>query len=93
VNDAAPRDIRDRAGHFLVRLPARLVPVEEQDGDVPGYGRALPALVADLRRRAVAHKAKGLEWPQQAKRLTRACRRLRFSGTTDTGEEGRDANS
>src|SRR3954470_21475642 len=65
--------MRDRAGHFLVRLPARLVPVE-QDGDVPGYGRALPVLVADLRRRAVAHpgmaervlatahKAKGLEW-------------------------------
>ena len=73
MNDAAPRDIRDRAGRFLVRLPARLVPVE-QDGEVPGYGRALPALVADLRRRAVAHpgmaervlatahKAKGLEW-------------------------------
>src|SRR4051794_16935054 len=43
---------------------------------MPGYGRALPALVADLRRRAVAHpgmaervlatahKAKGLEWPR-----------------------------
>src|SRR4051794_34054283 len=29
---------------------------------VPGYGRALPAPVADLRRRATAHKAKGLEW-------------------------------
>ena len=40
------------------------------------YGRALPGLVADLRRRAVphsaaadrvlatAHKAKGLEWPR-----------------------------
>jgi superfamily I DNA/RNA helicase len=59
VNDAAPRDIRDHAGHFLVRLPARLVPVEEQDGDVPAT-----ALVADLRRRATAHKAKGLEWPR-----------------------------
>jgi superfamily I DNA/RNA helicase len=43
---------------------------------VAQYGRALPALVADLRRRAVAHpgmaervlatahKAKGLEWPR-----------------------------
>jgi len=40
-------------------LPARLVPVEEQDGGVPAT-----ALVADLRRRATAHKAKGLEWPR-----------------------------
>src|SRR4051794_37375783 len=54
---------RDPELRFLVRLVAQ-------------YGRALPGLVADLRRRAVArpdmadrvlataHKAKGLEWPE-----------------------------
>src|SRR5689334_8754359 len=54
---------RDPELRFLVRVVAR-------------YGRALPGLVADLRRRAVphpdmaervlatAHKAKGLEWPE-----------------------------
>src|SRR4051812_21648018 len=48
----------------------------QHGGGGPDYGRALPALVADLRRRAVAHpgmaervlatahKAKGLEWPR-----------------------------
>jgi F-box protein 18 (helicase) len=54
---------RDPELRFLVQVVAH-------------YGRALPALVADLRRRAVAHpgmaervlatahKAKGLEWPR-----------------------------
>src|SRR5689334_6846188 len=54
---------RDPELRFLVRVVAQ-------------YGRALPGLVADLRRRAVAlpeaadrvlataHKAKGLEWPE-----------------------------
>src|SRR4051812_45616243 len=54
---------RDPELRFLARVVAR-------------YGRALPGLVADLRRRAVmqpdmadrvlatAHKAKGLEWPE-----------------------------
>ena len=37
MNDPAPRDVGDRAGHFLGRFPARLVAVE-QDGDVPGIG-------------------------------------------------------
>src|SRR3954464_14401319 len=65
-------------------LPASSPP--EQDGGGPGYGRALPALVADLRRRAVAHpgmaervlatahKAKGLEWARV--RLAGDCRGL-----------------
>ena len=54
---------RDPEVRFLARVVAR-------------YGRALPGLVADLRRRAVAHpgaadrvlatahRAKGLEWPE-----------------------------
>jgi hypothetical protein len=54
---------RDPELRFLVRVVAQ-------------YGRALPGLVADLRRRAAAqpeaadrvlataHKAKGLEWPE-----------------------------
>ena len=37
VNDTGPRDIRDRARHFLGRRAAGLVPVE-QDRDVPGVG-------------------------------------------------------
>src|SRR5690349_20976728 len=56
-------DGRDPELRFLVRVVAR-------------YGRALPAMVDDLRRRAAphaeaagrvlatAHKAKGLEWPE-----------------------------
>ena len=57
------QEARDPELRFLVQVVAQ-------------YGRALPALVADLRRRAVAHpgmaervlatahKAKGLEWPR-----------------------------
>src|SRR3954453_6000746 len=57
------KEARDPELRFLVQVVAQ-------------YGRALPALVADLRRRAVAHpgmaervlaaahKAKGLEWPR-----------------------------
>ncbi len=57
------KEARDPELRFLVQVVAQ-------------YGRALPALVADLRRRAVAHpgmaervlatahKVKGLEWPR-----------------------------